>query len=236
MAKVVSLDVHKRSCTYAVMQWDQILEGPTRVPTKRDALERLAEQHPDCVFVFEATSCAEYVHDILAGRGVNVFVYKPFKRESRRDKSDPKDSIRGGMKYQVGELKQVHVPAMDVRVVRDQVRCRFFLVQTQTMFKNHIHGYLNQKDPARERVPRDIEGSTVFTKRGKEAVLRVYPELQPNYEVLDAIRAQLRPADKALEALAAQLGPVQRMTSIPGIGALSEAAPRGPRGHEQLAA
>jgi transposase len=218
---VVSLDVHKNSCTYVAMHWDQILDGPKRIPTQRDALARLAGEFHDSVFVFEATAVSEWIHDVLKDAGVNVFVYKPYKRESRRDKSDPKDAIRGGMKYQVGELKEVHVPDHDVRPTRDQVRDRCFLAHVQTQFKNHIHGYLNQKDPARGRVPRDIEGSTVFTKRGREAVLRVFPELEASFEVYQELHRQLNAADNGLEKLASSLQPVQRMTSITGIGTIT---------------
>ena len=216
--RVASLDVHKRSCTYVVMDWEKVVEGPTRVATARGALTRLARAVPDACFVFEATAVHEYVHDVLTSAGVDVFVYKPFKRETRRGKSDPQDAVRGGMKYQVGELRRVFVAPLEVRGVRDGVRDRFFLAHSQTMYKNHIHGYLNQKDPARERIPRDVEGSTVFTRRGRLEVLRVFPELASSYEVLEVIHEKLSAADKRLEKIAETLSPVQRMTSIPGIG------------------
>lgn len=218
MPKVASLDVHKRTCTYVVMEWDKVVEGPTRIPTERNALTRLAKSVTDARFVFEATAVHEYVHDVLAAAGADVFVYKPFKRESRRGKSDPQDAVRGGMKYQVGELRGVFVPQGELRDVRDRVRDRFFLAHSQTMWKNHIHGYLNQKDPARERVPRDVEGSTVFTRKGKEAVLAAFPNLEASYDVLDAVKKNLQRADRELEKRAEAIQAVQRMSSIPGIG------------------
>lgn len=107
LPKVASLDVHKKSCTYVVMEWDKIVEGPTRTPTQRDALTTLVKNTKDTRFVFEATAVHEYVHDVLAAAGADVFVYKPFKRERRRGKSDPQDAVRGG------KLRGVFVPPQD---------------------------------------------------------------------------------------------------------------------------
>lgn len=218
MTRVVSLDVHKNTCTYVVKDWEKVLAGPKTIPTTRPALTQLATTYPKDTFIFEATAVSEWVHDVFAEAGVTPFVYKPFKKEGRRGKSDPKDALRGAAKFQVGELRQVYVPPMPIRDLRDRIRARQFLVGTQTKFRNHVHGHLNRKDTGRERVPRDLQGKTVFTQRGRAAVETVFPALRPTYDVLETIHAHIRSADKDLERLAKEIRPVQRMRSPPGIG------------------
>jgi transposase len=218
MTRVVSLDVHKNTCTYVVKEWENILAGPKRIPTTRPALTKLAAAYPGDVFAFEATAVSEWIHDVFVEAGVTPFVYKPFRKEGRGDKSDSKDALRGAAKFQVGELKQVYVPPIPIRELRDRIRARLFLVQTQTKFRNHVHGHLNRKDTGRELVPRDLQGRAVFTKAGRAAVEAAFPALRPTYDVLETLHANIRAADKDLELLARELRPVQRMRSTPGIG------------------
>lgn len=217
--KVASLDVHKRTITYVVMDGPDIIEGPKQILTNRPSLEAFAIDHVGVTVIMEAMTVHEYVYDALRGCGMgDVRVYQPFKRDKRRGKTDPQDAIRGGRRFFSGELTFVWVPPPELRNLRHLVRHRGFLVADQTQWKNHIHGYINQRDPAREKLPRDLEGSTVFSKKNRTAVLGAFPELEGTFQVYDALHDAVARGDKEFEKTAESFEPVRRMMTIPGVG------------------
>jgi hypothetical protein len=128
LPRVVSLDIHKATCTYVVREWDQLLAGPKRIPTTRPALTNLAKAYPGAEFVFEATAVSEWVHDVFVEAGARAVVYKPFHHGGRKGKGDHKDADRGAKRRIAGELKEVYVPPMEFRVLREKIRSRCFLV------------------------------------------------------------------------------------------------------------
>lgn len=65
MKPVVGIDAHKESCTYVVRHWNKTLAGPTRIPSTRAALTKLAKQYSDHDFVLEVCAVHEWMVDLL---------------------------------------------------------------------------------------------------------------------------------------------------------------------------
>lgn len=215
MQPIVSIDAHKHTCTYIVKQGSQLLEEPTRIPSTKTALTHLGEAHPNAQFLIEASGCHEWIHDTLTENGCNVFIGHPIKRENNDNKSDGDDAERFCARHQVGDVNQVHVADPDTRKLRDLVRTRAKLKADKTRFTNRIEGTLTRWGYHAEENP------DPFSDDGRAQVIADHPELEALYDLVDQLETHIKTLEKDVEQAAHGIPEVDRLRSIPGIGALT---------------
>lgn len=216
---IVSIDAHKDSCTYVVKNGDEIVVEATRISSTTSSLRELAREHPDALFLMEASGAHEWIYDLLLEEGVDVFIGHPITREaSDRGKSDGKDCKRFAARHQVGDVKEVHVAPPEVRRLRDLVRTRTRLKGDKTRFTNRIRGALTRWGYYAEENP------DPFGPEGRAQVVEVHPELEPLYELAEQAEAHVDRLESEVRQEARGIEAVERLQSIPGVGALTALA------------
>lgn len=212
---IVSIDAHKESCTYIVKKGPEILEDATRIPSTKTALTGLAEDHPDAIFLLEASGMHEWIHEHLTQHEREVFIGHPIKREHNDNKTDGKDAKRFAGRLQVNELDQVHLASKDIRRARDIVRQRNGLKAEKTRLTNRIKSTLTRAGYFAEDNPKPL------TEDGRDQVTTIRPELAPLYALVDELDAHIDTLEDRIHRLAAGIPEVTRLETIPGIGTLT---------------
>lgn len=218
MDTIISIDAHKDTCTYIVKQGNQLIQQPTRIPSTKPALTRLGETHPNAQFLLEASGCHEWIHDTLTENGCNVFVGHPIKHENPDDKSDGDDAERFAARHQVGDINQVHIADPETRKIRDLVRTRATLKADKTRFTNRIKSRLTRWGYHAEDNPDPL------SDQGRRQVLTDHPELEALYDLVDHLDEHIHQLETDVKQHARTIPEVQRLQSIPGIGALTALA------------
>lgn len=215
MQPVVAIDAHKASCTYVVRHWDENQAGPTRIPSTKTALTRLARSYPGHDFVLEASGVHEWMMDLLRELGIEVKAVVAPKKSSKGKKSDGEDAIRLAKKHQAGELREVYVAPPRLRQLRDQVHQYAFLKAKRVAFNNHLKQTLNRWDFTIEK-PKG-KPATIYSQAGRKQVLQRFPHLQVLYDAIDAMDAGLKEMENHLEKTAKSIAEVEILTSIKGV-------------------
>lgn len=219
MDTIISIDAHKDTCTYIQKQGSQTIGEPTRIPSTKPALTHLAETHPNALYLLEASGSHEWIHDHLTQHDCTVFVGHPITREhSDRKKSDQADAARYAARYQVGDVKQVHVADPNTRKIRDLVRQRKFLQDEKTRLTNRLTSTLTRWGYHAEDNP------DPFSDDGRTHVIANHPELAPLYELIDDLDEHIHALERNVKRHAREIPEAERLRSIPGIGALTALA------------
>lgn len=215
MQPIVSIDAHKETCTYIVKQGPDLIQDATRIPSTTTALTRLGDTHPNAQYLIEASGCHEWIHDLLTKNGHDVFVGHPIKHENPDDKSDADDAERFCARHQVGDINQVHIAEPETRKTRDLVRTRAKLKADKTRFTNRINSTLTRWGYHAEDNP------DPFSDAGRDQVTTDHPELAPLYELIDDLDEHINALETNVKREARGIPEVDRLRSIPGIGALT---------------
>jgi transposase len=127
----VGLDVHKDSITVAFslehaepMDFTQIVNEPAAVAKM---VGRLARQHRDLKFAYEAGPCGYDLHRQLLAMGHSCIVVAPSlipRRPGDRVKTDRRDARTLARLLRSGDLTSVWVPDPPHEAIRELVRCR----------------------------------------------------------------------------------------------------------------
>lgn len=215
MQPIISIDPHKDTCTYIVKHEPNQASPPTQIPSTRSALDDLANKHPEALFLLEAMGPHEWMHDHLTDHECEVFVGHPIKREHNDDKSDADDAQRFCARYQVGDVNKVHIADPETRRIRDLVRTRATLKADKTRFTNRITSTLTRWGYHAEDNPGP------FTCEGRTQATTEHPELAALYDLIDQLDDHIDALEKDVNREARGIPEVQRLRSIPGIGALT---------------
>jgi len=115
-----------------------------------DDLPAWAETHlrPDDALVFEATSNAWFVYDLLAPLVGRCLVANPLQVKwiAAAVKTDPHDAIRLAKLLPANLIPLVWVPPQPVRELRALISHRRQLVKHQTRLKNQLHSVLHRRN------------------------------------------------------------------------------------------
>lgn len=212
MKRIIAMDVHKASITYAVWQGYDLIEEPKRIPHTRESLQTLARTHPGATALVEACGFHELVHDRLAEEGMQARAFFPPRREPGEKKNDAKDALRIGRRYLAGDLREVWIAPPDIRRLRDIVRYRQRLVEERTSEMNYVQHTLNRWG---------MSMFNPFTSTNRPRVIAQFPLLRHSYERLDATKPVLRELDKLVSSTGKEIPAVKRLRSIKGWGSLT---------------
>ncbi|MDP9265139.1 MAG: IS110 family transposase [Chloroflexota bacterium] len=224
--RTIGLDIHKRFAEVA------ILEGKAspvrqRIGTSSSALRAFAQTlRPDDQVVLEATMNTWAIRDLLCVSGARVVVSNPLRTKAiaeAKAKTDKVDALTLAQLLAADFVPEVWVPDEETRRLRREVAGRAALVRQRTQARNHVHAVLN-------RCLADAPISDLFGRSGRvwlkelalpqderaqvEATLRVHQAIEEEIALLDRRLAQVALGDERVE----------RLMTIPGVGAVNALA------------
>ena len=233
--KILSLDLGKYKtvgCDYEGESGRHSFRGSL---TTRAALQQLVKEvKPDRV-VIEVCSIAGWVCDLLRELGVEVQVANTNEDAWRwrkvKRKNDRSDALKVAQLSAVNQLREVHIPQIEVRQWRALIGYRQQLVWRRVKVKNHIRDLIMREG---HLLPR---GRSCWTQVGMaELAAMARPmselglselwrgELALELQQLRALQQEIAVVEEKLDTIAAADPRVQLLRTIPGVGPrLSEA-------------
>lgn len=192
-----------------------------------EALTGFSRRFPGVPVLAEACGHHEFVHDTLIPLGNPVRAFRPPKREADQRKNDREDARRLGRRHLSGELKEVWIPPVQIRRLRDLVTTRVRLAQLKTADVAHVGhalerwGYAQRKRSVVRTTTddgRDGEEEGADVERAR--VLGEFPLLEATFDRIALSDTHIKKLDRAVETEGRTLAPVRRLRSIPGFGPL----------------
>ena len=189
---------------------------------------------PDRV-VIEICSIAGWVCDLMWGLGIEVQVANTsddaWRWRKVKQKDDRRDALKAARLSAVNQLREVYIPAPEVRQWRALITYRQQVIRRRTKIKNHIRDLLLREGQLLGR------GSSCWSQLGIAALAaQARPfsecgpaelwrgELQLELEQLKEIQRQVATVTAQLDKLGAGDARVQLLRTVPGVGArLAEA-------------
>lgn len=233
--RILALDLGKYKtvgCDYERESGEHRFRG---IGTTPGALQQLVQEvKPDRV-VIEVCNIAGWVCDLLRGMGIEVQVANTSEDAWRwrkvKQKNDRCDALKAAQLSSVNQLREVHIPTIEVRQWRALIAFRQQLVKRRSKVKNHIRDLLLTEG---QILPR---GAKCWTQLG---VVRLEAMAKPLSEVgmnelwrgqlhmelrqLREVQEEIDLAEEQLDAIAKADPRVALLGTIPGVGPrLSEA-------------
>jgi transposase len=233
--KILALDLGKYKtvgCDYERESGKHRFRGSFTTPAGLQQLVK--EVKPDRV-VIEVCNIAGWVCDLLRGMGVEVQVANTsddaWRWRKVKKKNDRCDALKAAQLSAVNQLREVYIPAIEVRQWRALIAFRQQLVKRRGKVKNHIRDLLVTEG---QLLPR---GAKCWTQLG---VARLEAMAKPLQEVgmkelwrgqlyielrqLREVQQEIAVAEEKLDAIAAADPRIALLRTIPGVGPrLSEA-------------
>lgn len=233
--KILALDLGKSKTVACILDTTTNAERFTTVKTVPFEMQDLVERfRPDRV-VFEIGPQAGWVHELFSTKSVQIQVANPnhegWRWRSVKRKTDRLDALKLARLSSMDQLPTVYMPSPAVRQRRSLIAYRKTVVERITAIKNHIRAILTRQGvsmPAGKGgwTARSL-GRLMTRARPLEAVSAEdlwRGELHQELALLSANQRALGELEAKLNALGRREGQVQRLRTIPGVGArLAEA-------------
>jgi transposase len=233
--KILALDLGKYKtigCDYERESGRHRFRGSFTTPM---ALRQLVKEvKPDRV-VIEVCNIAGWVCDLLREMGVEVQVANTSEDAWRwrkvKKKNDRCDALKAAQLSAVNQLREVHIPTIDVRQWRALIAFRQQLVKRRGKVKNHIRDLLLVEG---QILPRGAKCWTQLGVARLEAMAKPLSEVGINelwrgqldieLRQLREVQQEITVAEEKLDGIAAADPRVALLRTIPGVGPrLSEA-------------
>jgi transposase len=232
--KILALDLGKYKtvgCDYERETGQHRFKATFTTPA---ALEQLVKEvKPDRV-VIEVCNIAGWVCDRLRGMGVEVQVANTtddaWRWRKVKKKNDRRDALKAAQLSAVNQIKEVHIPHIEVRQWRALIAFRQQLVRRRGRIKNHIRDLLVSEG---QLLPRGGSWTQLGVAR-LEALARPLSEVSMSelwrgqlaieLRQLREVQQEIAAAEEKLDAIAAADPRIKLLRTIPGVGPrLSEA-------------
>jgi len=233
--KILALDLGKYKtigCDYERESGEHRFRGSLTTPA---ALQQLVKEvKPDRV-VIEVCNIAGWVCDLLREMGVAVQVANTsddaWRWRKVKKKNDRCDALKAAQLSAVNQLREVHIPTIEVRQWRALIAYRQQLVSRRGKVKNHIRDLLLTEG---QLLPRGAKCWTELGVARLEALAKPLAEVglhelwrgQLHLELrqLREVQAEIKLVEEKLDAVAAGDPRIALLRTIPGVGPrLSEA-------------
>jgi transposase len=233
--KILALDLGKYKtvgCDYERESGKHRFRGSFTTPA---ALQQLVKEvKPDRV-VIEVCNIAGWVCDLLREMGVEVQVANTsddaWRWRKVKKKNDRCDALKAAQLSAVNQLREVHIPRIEVRQWRALIAFRQQLVKRRGRVKNHIRDLLVTEG---QLLPRGAKCWTQLGVTHLEAMAKPLLEVGPQelwrgqlhieLRQLREVQQEIVVAEEKLDAIAAADPRVALLRTIPGVGPrLSEA-------------
>jgi len=198
------------------------------VTTPAGLAKMVLEVKPDRV-VIEVCSIAGWVCDLLWEMGIEVQVANTsddaWRWRKVKQKDDRRDALKAARLSAVNQLREVYMPAQEVRQWRALITYRQHLIRRRTKIKNHIRDLLLREGQILAR------GSSCWSQAGMAALAaQARPfsacgpaelwrgELQLELEQLKEMQRQVATVTAQLDKIGAADARVRLLRTIPGVG------------------
>jgi transposase len=233
--KILALDLGKYKtvgCDYERESGQHRFKGSLTTPA---ALQQLVKEvKPDRV-VIEVCNIAGWVCDLLRGMRIEVQVANTsddaWRWRKVKKKNDRCDALKAAQLSAVNQLREVHIPTIEVRQWRALIAFRQQLVKRRGKVKNHIRDLLVTEG---QILPRGAKCWTQLGVARLEAMAKPMNEVGMNelwrgqldieLRQLREVQEELELAEEKLDAIAKADPRIALLRTIPGVGPrLSEA-------------
>jgi transposase len=233
--KILALDLGKYKTVGCAYERESGQHRFRASVTTAAALERMVQEvKPDRV-VIEVCNIAGWVCDLLRGMGVAVQVANTsddaWRWRKVKKKNDRCDALKVAQLSAVNQLREVHIPTIEVRQWRALIAFRQQLVSRRGKMKNHLRDLLLTEG---QILPR---GAKCWTQLGvarleamakplaKVAIDELWRgQLHLELRQLRAVQEEIKVVEEKLDAIAASDPRIALLRTIPGVGPrLSEA-------------
>src|SRR5215210_5398648 len=233
--KILALDLGKYKtvgCEYERESGQHRFRSSFTTPA---ALQQLVKEvKPDRV-VIEVCNIAGWVCDLLRGMGVEVQVANTSEDAWRwrkvKKKNDRCDALKAAQLSAVNQIREVHIPRIEVRQWRALIAFRQQLVRRRGRMKNHIRDLLVSEGQLLPRgascwtqigVARLEEMARPLSAVGRDELWR--GQLHIELRQLREVQQEISATEEKLDAIAAADARIALLRTIPGVGPrLSEA-------------
>src|SRR5215212_5572089 len=232
--KILALDLGKFKtvgCAYDGASGEHRFK--TSGTTRTGLAQLVKEVKPDRV-VIEVCNIAGWVCDLLRGMGVEVQVANTSEdawRWRKVKKNDRCDALKIAQLSAVNQVREVHIPNIEVRQWRALIAFRQQLVRRRGKVKNHIRDLLVSEG---QILPRGAKCWTQLGQAHLEALSKDFSELgmdelwrgQLKVELrqLQELQREIDQVEEKLDAIAKTEPRLALLRTIPGVGPrLSEA-------------
>jgi len=233
--KILALDLGKFKtvgCAYDGASGEHRFK--TSGTTRTGLAQLVKEVKPDRV-VIEVCNIAGWVCDLLRGMGVEVQVANTSEDAWRwrkvKKKNDRCDALKIAQLSAVNQVREVHIPNIEVRQWRALIAFRQQLVRRRGKVKNHIRDLLVSEG---QILPRGAKCWTQLGQAHLEALSKDFSELgmdelwrgQLKVELrqLQELQREIEQVEEKLDAIAKTEPRLALLRTIPGVGPrLSEA-------------
>ena len=233
--KILALDLGKYKtvgCVYESASGKHYFKASCTTPS---ALAQLVREVKPARVVIEVCNIAGWVCDLLRELGVQVQVANTsddaWRWRKVKKKNDRADALKIAQLSAVNQLREVHIPHLEVRQWRALIAFRQQLVRRRGKVKNHIRDLLVSEG---QLLPR---GAKCWTQLGLAHLAGLAQEwaelgmhelwrgqLQIELQQLQALQREIEQVEEKLDALAKAEPRVALLRTIPGVGPrLSEA-------------
>jgi len=227
--KILALDLGKYKTVGCEYEAESGVHQFQRSLTTPAGLARLVQEvKPDRV-VIEVCSIAGWVCDLLWGLGITVQVANTsddaWRWRKVKQKDDRRDALKAARLSAVNQIREVYIPAIEVRQWRALITYRQQLVRRRTKIKNHIRDLLLREGQllgrgssgwSQQAIKQLTEQARPFSACGPAELWR--GELQLELEQLKELQRQLAVVTAQLDQLGAGDARVQLLRTIPGVG------------------
>jgi transposase len=227
--KILALDLGKYKtvgCEYERESGRHWFRATATTPAGLQQLVR--EVKPDRV-VIEICSIAGWVCDLVRRMGIEIQVANTSDDSWRwrkvKKKNDRHDALKVAQLSAVNQIREVHIPATEVRQWRALIAYRQQMVWRRTKIKNHIRDLLLREG---QILPRGHRCWTQLGVATLEAMARSFEEvgldelwraeLGLELAQLCAVQEKVQALEEKLNAIGAADARVQLLRTIPGVG------------------
>jgi transposase len=227
--KILALDLGKYKtvgCEYESESGAHCFRRSFTTPT---ALRQMVQEvNPERV-VIEVCSIAGWVCDLMGSMGIEVQVANTnddaWRWRKVKQKDDRRDALKAARLSAVNQLREVYIPAKEVRQWRALITYRQQLVRRRTQIKNHIRDLLLREG---QILPR---GSKCWNQLGTELLSSLARplsevgmtelwrgELYEELQQLELLQGRIVTVEEKLNALGKADARVQLLRTTPGVG------------------
>src|SRR5256714_10104524 len=227
--KILALDLGKYKTVGCAYQGENGEHRFRTISTTPAALQQLVKEvKPDRV-VIEVCNIAGWVCDLLQGMGVEVQVANTSEDAWRwrkvKKKNDRSDALKAAQLSAVNQLREVHIPIIEVRQWRALIAFRQQLVRRRGKVKNHIRDLLVREG---QILPRGAKCWTLLGMAHLEALAKPFREVNMNelwrgeldieLRQLRDVQAEIELAEEKLDAIAKADPRLALLRTITGVG------------------
>ena len=220
------MDLHKKSSTFCVLDYDGKVILETTVSTCPEEIKKVIEslgKKKELELVLEPVSQSHFYVNYIEGLGVKVTLCHPVKvkaiasGKAKTDKIDAKilaDLLRANL------IPKAYHPPKEIRLWRELSRARNDLVEEQTAMKNQIHALLfrNGLEYAKTKI---WTGVGLKWLKGLEFDRIFKLKLDSKLHILESLKKEIKILEKEIESTVKLNKNMELLCTIPGISKIT---------------